>query len=143
MKQVHNIRIRVHNPSRETVDAVLARVASMTRKTEDEPITTTITEEDGLVIGEAWLDRQQPVRRFLKALLETMTPADKQRIHDNPTRYLDTGTHCFFHLSLDSFVAKEPVLIDKPIKTVNIRLNIACWPAHKENAIKTMQELFV
>jgi RNA binding exosome subunit len=142
MKQVHNVRVRVHNASRDVVDAVLVRSEAMSKRKDDEPVDTRVTEEDGLVIGELWLDRQQPVRHFLKELLATMSSEDKLRISTNPTRYLDTGTHCFFHLVRDAFIEGTCVLTDKPTGAVNVRLNVACWPATKENAVKTIVAVF-
>lgn len=142
MKQVHNVRLRVHNAQRETVNAVLARAEAMTRRKEDDSIAIRITEEDGLVVGELWLDRQQPVRRFVDAVLASMSLEDKTRISANPTRYLDTGTHCFFHLVREAFIEGTCVLTDKPADAVNVRLNIACWPSNRENATKTVVALF-
>ena len=141
MKQVHNIRVRVHNRSRETVEAVLARADAMARKDETDIIERKITEEEGLYIGELWLDRQQPVRRFLTNLLSALNLDDKASIRQHPSRYVDVSTHCHVHCAVAPFLDGK-IALGGVGGSVSIRLNLAAFPATKENARVILQTLF-
>lgn len=142
MKTVHNVRVRVHSGERSVVDAVLARADAMARRSDEDRIEKNVTSEDGIVIGELWIDRQQPVRRFVDTLVAAMNSEDKARIRSEPHKFLDTGTHCFLLLDRAAFLEERIVLTRDPNGSVNVRLNIACWPANRENAEKTLQEIF-
>jgi RNA binding exosome subunit len=141
MKRVHNVRVRVHNTDRTVVDGVLARADTFARHDPEETFTRSVVMEDGLAIGELWLDRQQPVRRFMRAFVAAMGEGDRGRVREDPSRFLDTGTHCFFLLDRAAFIEGRVVLTRDPTGSVNVRLNIACWPANKENAARVLTGL--
>lgn len=142
MKQVHNVRVRVHNADRAVVETVIARADAMARRDEKDKIERSVTSEDGLAVGELWIDRQQPLRRFVDAFKNAMNEENRAGIRDDPGKYLDTGTHCFLLLDREAFLEGKMKLTRDPNGSVNVRLNIACWPANKENAAATLKELF-
>jgi RNA binding exosome subunit len=142
MKYVHNVRLRIIDRDK---DALAAAFSAFLSEVDIEPKLSTITySNDGdadepLHLGELWIDRQQPVRKVLK-YLRTLTQAEQELIRTQPERFLDTATHCF--LRLDRAVFPKPALTTNAAHSVHVRLNIAAFPATKENAIPVMQTLF-
>jgi RNA binding exosome subunit len=142
MKLVHNVRVRVHAGSRVLVDEVLTQAETMARRNPDETFQRRIQEDnDGTVFGELWLEHQQPVRQFVRTLKEKLGSETCALIAANPTRYLDVATHCFLHLERKAFLAGECALVP-PANAVIVRLNIAAFPATKEQATQIVSELF-
>jgi RNA-binding protein len=143
MKQVHNIRVRIIDRNRESIDAALAQ-ALQDAAIKVEAVKKTISDDgdktDPLYVGELWMDRQQPVRKFL-AMLLTNLATQRSVVATNASKYLDTNTHCFVRLDKEQFLQGKYVLTDNP-QCVHIRMNIAAFPATKENAIRVVSELF-
>jgi RNA binding exosome subunit len=138
MKTVHNVRVRVHHTDETFVNAIIDRAEQLARRRDEDRITRSVKREEGLVGGELWLDHQGPVRAFVKALREAVGMA----VRENSSRYLDTGTHCYLFLDAEEFVRGNVVLVTKPNGAIAVRLNIACWPATRENAVKTLRDIF-
>jgi RNA binding exosome subunit len=142
MKKLHNARVRVHSASKELVDSVLDQADNMARIKKEDKIVRDTVRDDGLYIGEIWIDHQPPLRKFLGEMLAGMSAEDKAKIVANSTKHLDTGTHCYFFLKTEEFIKGKIELTNNPNGAVALRFNIACWPANKENAIKVIKEIF-
>ena len=140
MKRVHNIRIRTIERDRalakETIDALMS-LAGIERK----DVQITITDDEGLAVAEAWMEKQTPIRKLLALLNDKLPVEQKNKIAENPTRYLDMATHCFLRLDKDAFYNDKLSLKDAG-ECIHIRLNIAAFPATKENATAILASLF-
>ena len=141
MKQAHNVRVRVTAGSRTIVEAALAHAEALARRTPDETFEKTVREDDGIVQGQLWLDHQQPVRQFIRCLRDELGPNACKTIAENPTKHLDTATHCFLHLERAAFCDGKSVLVTGG-DSVSIRINIAAFPATKENAAELLAAIF-
>jgi RNA-binding protein len=141
MKQVHNIRIRTietnKTAAKETLDQLLT-AANIERKDAD----ITISEdEEGLAVGQLWIERQPPIKKILSLLKTQLPAAQQQRIKENPAHYLDLATHSFLRLDKEAFAEGKYVLKDAG-SCIHVRINIAAFPATKENAAHVLAEIF-
>jgi RNA-binding protein len=142
MKQVHNVRIRVIDPDKELVTRLVQQIISDSGvKIEDITLKIMDDGEESLTIGEIWADKQQPVRKFLRLLQEKIPPEQKEKIAKHPDKFLDITTHCFLRLEKNALQNNEYVLTQKA-DSVNVRLNIAAFPATREKALPIVEELF-
>jgi RNA binding exosome subunit len=143
-KLVHNIRIRVTDHDRDTVKRILdtlLRDAHIERKDIELLVTSDQDPQDPLYVGELWMDHQPPVRKVIKLLQEKLTAADKAALAEKPLFHLDTGTHCFIKIDKQQFLDGTYEFATTG-SVVHIRLNIAAFPATKENAAKIAAQLF-
>ena len=143
-KQVHNIRVRVTDRDKDLVKSVLDTVlrdAAVERKDVQLLITSDQDPDEPLYIGELWFDHQPPVRKILALLATRLSAADKKTITEKPLHYLDTGTHCFLKLDKAAFLEGKYELTMTG-SVVHLRLNIAAFPATKENAAAVVHTLF-
>lgn len=144
MKQVHNIRVRVVDRDRQLIEGLLQKFlddAGIERKDAQITWSDDGEESDPLFIGELWLDRQQQVRRAVSMLASKLPPEAKEDIRAHPDRFIDTATHCFLRLDKAAFLADE-VKLGSAGSTVQVRINLAAFPATKERAMPVLQELF-
>jgi hypothetical protein len=141
MKYVHNVRVRITAGSSVLVAEGLAYAVTLAQREPNEAVATTIETVDEEVHGELYLDRQQPVRHFVRSLKAALGEEACAYIAANAGKYLDTSTHCFIHLDKKAFLAGTCVLAP-PKNAVHIRLNIAAFPATKQNAIPLVEALF-
>ena len=142
MKQVHNVRLRLVHTDRQTLADLFSAIlgAAMIRP-EDATITL---QDDGtgeLYQGELWLDRQQPVRKFLQLLMQKLSKPELASIAEHPGEHLDTQTHCFLALNKQTLLSGEWRLAANAEAAV-VRLNIAAFPATKQNAERIIKQLF-
>lgn len=145
MKQVHNIRVRVTDHDKDTTKQILDSLlvqAGIERKDIELLLTSDQDTEDPLFIGQLWIDHQPPVRKILALLKEKLSAADKERIKTKPESYLDIGTHFFVKLDKAKFLAGEYELVTTG-SMVHLRLNVAAFPATKENAMKIVRDLLL
>ena len=143
MKQIHNIRIRVLDREKETCQKIIDTLlfAAKIEKKDVEIKISDDGEDDPLYIYELWVDHQQPIRKITSHIVTCLPSEEKTTVHDNPHKFLDTGTHCF--LRLDKRKAQEGTYVfSETPDCVHVRLNIAAFPATKEKAAKIVQELF-
>ncbi len=143
MKQVHNVRVRIIDRSRSIIEEAFATVLQEAGiKAEDAKVTFSDDGEaaDPLFFGELWIDHQQPVRKFI-ALLKTKLAEQQHLIAREPNKFIDTQTHCFLRLSKSAFFTGSYELTQSS-DSVHVRLNIAAFPATKENAAKILSTLF-
>jgi RNA-binding protein len=141
MKQVHNIRIRVIDRDQTIINTILHTIMT-DANVEREDITITFNDsDDELIVGELWAQRQQPVRRILKTLQEKLPAQDKQHIATHASQYVDTSTHCFIRLDKLA-LTRQDYMLAKEGTAVQVRLNIAAFPATKDKAIVMVSELF-
>ena len=137
-KRVHNVRVRVHDRSETLVREVLEVSLGAIPK---EQCKITVTEDEGLWIGELWLDHQQPIRIYLRTILAQLTEHDKHTIATNPTKFLDIGTHCFLRFDKNALHEAKYILTSGS-DVVSVRLNMASFPATREGAASTVTTLF-
>ena len=144
MKLVHNIRIRIIDRSRSDIELAFAHLlAQAAIKEEDVKISMSDDgePEDPLFLGELWMDRQQPVRKTLVYILSKLSESDKEQVAQHPEKYIDTQTHCFIKLSKQAFYDDKYELTTEPT-SVNVRINLAAFPATKEKAVNVLRTLF-
>lgn len=139
-KTVHNISVRVTTRSETETRSMLSRVAELAKRTPEDSFSITVQQEDDEFHGELWIDRQQPVRKLLRTVLDGIGAEARALIAKHPSRHLDTGTHCFIHLDPASF-AEGKIVMAQEGETVSVRLNLACWPVTREGAIQTLQRI--
>jgi len=142
MKQVHNCRLRIIDSDNVAIAKLFSSIlAAAGIKPEDAAISVTDDGTGEIYQGELWLDRQQPVRKFLKLLKQKLSTEEQQGIANHPSEHLDTQTHCFLQLNKQALLRGEWTLAGKEESAV-IRLNIAAFPATKENAERILSEIF-
>jgi RNA binding exosome subunit len=144
-KQVHNVRLRVIDHDREHIHRLLQlflELAGIERKQATITYSNDGEAEDPLHVGELWLDRQQPARKTVKALQERLPSEERESLARQPEKYLDTGTHCFLLLDKHALVGSELRFGSSPANSAQVRLNIAAFPATRQNSMQILQQLF-
>ncbi len=143
IKTVHNVRMRAITSSEMQTRALLAHASTMARKSDETAIPIVIVDDDDdrYIEGQVWFERQPEVRKFVAVLREELGADACNYIRENPTRFLDTGSHCFILLDVEAFANGKCVLATSS-QSVSVRLNIAAWPPRRENVIKVLQSLF-
>jgi len=140
MKQVHNCRLRLQTQEKEEARELLLGIIKAAGIKEEEASITMHKDAEGYA-SELWLDNQQPVRKLLKLIQAELPTEQKELIAKHPEKYIDTQTHCFLHFSLEALKKGEWTLNRNPDAAI-LRLNIAAFPATKENSEKIVKELF-
>lgn len=142
MKQVHNIRVHINDNDAKVIGQLFNQIMNDAGIThENAEIKIDYDKESDLHIGALWVDRQQPIRKILRVLQEQLSNEAKKELHIHPTKHLDTGTHCFLRLEKDALNEGKYLLVPKG-DCAHVRLNIAAFPATKENAAKVLKEIF-
>lgn len=141
-KQVHNVRVRVHEEDAVVAGKLCNQIMKDAGVTlEDVELHTQYDEGTGLTIMELWADRQQHVRKIFGVFVQELSKEDREEILQHPGHYIDTGTHCFFRLDKTALAEGKYVLLAEG-ECAHVRMNIAAFPATRENAIKILTEIF-
>ncbi len=145
MKQVHNFRARIISLDKAMIEAAFEKLQSDAGYKREEATLTLKHDEDTTYdtfwIGELWIENQQPLRKIMRLLNERLSAEDKNNLKENASRFIDISTHCFFRLNIEALLADQYELAVHN-DSMHIRLNIAAFPATKDNAIKVLRELF-
>lgn len=144
MKQVHNVRLRAIDRDREIITAIFERFlndAGIDVKQAQLTIDHDGESDDPLYIGQLWLDRQQPIRKAIALLISNLPADERAAIQQRPEQFIDMATHCFFRLDKDGMQRGE-LRFSTAESTVQVRLNLAAFPAKKEVAANVLRQLF-
>lgn len=140
MKRVHNVRILISHPDEQAAGAIANRILTDAGVTLEQ-VDLRTEEDDGAHVREIWADRQPPVRKLTSLLIANLSEANRREIVGRASAYIDTSTHCFLRLDTDALLEGTYALTAHP-DSIRFRLNIAAFPATKENAVKIVEDLF-
>lgn len=148
MKLVNNVVISVFIKESENEDVLREKLKSFVPLSfEDEKITLTRKIAEGfedkkIIILEIVLNKEKHTNAFIKKLNKILVNEQKELILRQAETRLDREFNFFIRFDKEKLVNENKYWITDSGNCFHIKMNIACFPRKREQALKIIQNIF-
>jgi RNA binding exosome subunit len=104
--------------------------------------TATGFEERKIRIFTVELEKQRHLNKFIKHLREVLREDQKELLRKQKRSRIDQNNHFFIRFDKDKLITQDEFWITDAGNCYHLKLSIAAFPTSRENALKTIDDLF-